>query len=66
MKRIALLVLVALGVAGLSALGIWQIERRAWKLALIERVEQRRANLRFAFPDNFAVRLTVAPALVEG
>jgi surfeit locus 1 family protein len=40
-KRVALLVLVALGVAGLSALGVWQIERRAWKLALIERVEQR-------------------------
>ncbi|MGP9814208.1 SURF1 family protein [Rhodopseudomonas sp. NSM] len=28
-------------VAGLIALGVWQIERRAWKLALIERVEQR-------------------------
>lgn len=25
----------------LIALGIWQVERRAWKLALIERVEQR-------------------------
>jgi surfeit locus 1 family protein len=25
----------------LIALGVWQIERRAWKLALIERVEQR-------------------------
>jgi surfeit locus 1 family protein len=40
-KRVALFILVALGVAGLSALGVWQIERRAWKLALIERVEQR-------------------------
>jgi surfeit locus 1 family protein len=28
-------------VAGLIALGVWQIERRAWKLALIDRVEQR-------------------------
>ena len=37
-----LLALVALaGVAGLIALGVWQIERRAWKLALIDRVEQR-------------------------
>lgn len=27
--------------AGLIALGIWQIERRTWKLALIARVEQR-------------------------
>ena len=37
-----LLALIALlGVAGLIALGVWQIERRAWKLALIDRVEQR-------------------------
>lgn len=37
-----LLALVALfGIAGLIALGVWQIERRAWKLALIEHVEQR-------------------------
>lgn len=36
------LVLVALlAIAGLIALGVWQIERRTWKLALIERVEQR-------------------------
>jgi surfeit locus 1 family protein len=30
-----------LGVVVLTALGVWQIERRAWKLALIERVEAR-------------------------
>ncbi|WP_146986618.1 SURF1 family protein [Bradyrhizobium macuxiense] len=36
-----LLTLGMLGVVLLSALGVWQIERRAWKLALIERVEQR-------------------------
>ncbi|MCA6124645.1 SURF1 family protein [Bradyrhizobium sp. WSM 1704] len=30
-----------LGVVLLTALGVWQIERRTWKLALIERVEQR-------------------------
>jgi len=30
-----------LGVVLLSALGVWQVERRAWKLALIDRVEQR-------------------------
>jgi surfeit locus 1 family protein len=29
------------GVVGLIALGVWQIERRTWKLALIDRVEQR-------------------------
>ncbi|MHC2466201.1 surfeit locus 1 family protein [Bradyrhizobium embrapense] len=38
---LALLTLGMLGVVLLSALGIWQIERRTWKLALIERVEQR-------------------------
>lgn len=36
-----LLTLGMLGVVLLSALGIWQIERRTWKLAMIERVEQR-------------------------
>ena len=36
-----LLTLGMLCVVLLTALGIWQIERRAWKLALIERVEQR-------------------------
>nr|WP_245280098.1 SURF1 family protein [Hyphomicrobium sp. 99] len=29
------------GIIGLLSLGVWQIERRAWKLDLIERVEQR-------------------------
>ena len=38
---LGLLTLGMLGVVLLSALGIWQIERRTWKLALIERVEQR-------------------------
>lgn len=36
---LALLVLVLF--AGFMALGVWQIERRAWKLALIERVDAR-------------------------
>lgn len=36
-----LAVLASLGIAGLTALGIWQIERRAWKLDLIARVDQR-------------------------
>ncbi|WP_448207871.1 SURF1 family protein [Azospirillum sp. sgz302134] len=31
----------ALAFAALAALGTWQVERRAWKLALIERVETR-------------------------
>ncbi|WP_085554225.1 SURF1 family protein [Azospirillum agricola] len=33
--------LAALGVAVFTALGVWQVERRAWKHDLIERVEQR-------------------------
>ncbi|MFC3220655.1 SURF1 family protein [Tianweitania populi] len=36
-----LLGLAALLFAGFCALGVWQIERRAWKLDLIERVEAR-------------------------
>jgi surfeit locus 1 family protein len=32
--------LCLLGVAGLIALGVWQVERRTWKLALIDRVDQ--------------------------
>ena len=34
-------VLVLFGIAGLIALGVWQIERRDWKVALIDRVEHR-------------------------
>jgi surfeit locus 1 family protein len=33
--------LAAVGVAGLTALGVWQLERRVWKLALIARVDRR-------------------------
>ncbi|WP_409334826.1 SURF1 family protein [Bradyrhizobium neotropicale] len=36
-----LVALAALGVVALTALGVWQLERRTWKLALIDRVEQR-------------------------
>lgn len=41
MKRWIAVVLAALATLALIALGIWQVERREWKLALIERVEQR-------------------------
>lgn len=36
-----LMVLSLTAIALLIALGVWQVERRAWKLALIDRVEQR-------------------------
>ena len=40
-KRFWLLVLCGFGVLLFSALGVWQVERRAWKLDLIERVDAR-------------------------
>jgi surfeit locus 1 family protein len=41
MKRYALLALAVLATIGFCSLGFWQVERREWKLALIERVDQR-------------------------
>ena len=38
---IALGICAALVFSGLVALGLWQVERRAWKLDLIAKVEQR-------------------------
>lgn len=43
-RRLRQAVLAVVGIAlflGFIALGTWQVQRRAWKLALIERVEQR-------------------------
>lgn len=43
-RRLRLAVLAVVGIAlflGFIALGTWQVQRRAWKLDLIERVEQR-------------------------
>jgi surfeit locus 1 family protein len=36
-----LAILTLLGVAALTALGLWQLDRRVWKLQLIEHVQQR-------------------------
>jgi surfeit locus 1 family protein len=36
-----LVLLSVIGVAGFTALGVWQLERRTWKLGLIDQVEQR-------------------------
>ena len=41
MKRWLLLAIAAFATVGFIALGVWQLERRTWKLALIERVEAR-------------------------
>jgi surfeit locus 1 family protein len=40
-KRFFLLALCALGLILFTGLGVWQVERRAWKLDLIERVNAR-------------------------
>ena len=40
-RRVAIALVTLLVCAGLLALGTWQVQRRTWKLALIERVEQR-------------------------
>lgn len=39
--RVAFLILALAACAGFTALGIWQVQRLAWKHALIERVEAR-------------------------
>lgn len=39
--RIGFILLVVLGVCALTALGVWQLERRVWKLDLIRRVAER-------------------------
>ncbi len=47
-------VLIAVGIAlflGFLALGTWQVQRRAWKIALIERVEQRVHSAPVAVPQ---------------
>lgn len=41
MKRAVLLALLSVAAICFAALGIWQLERRAWKLDLIARVEAR-------------------------
>ena len=43
-RRIAVAAVAFALFAGFAALGTWQVQRRAWKLALIERVEQRIRN----------------------
>ncbi len=40
-KRLALLLLLLAAFVGFVALGTWQVERRAWKLELIRRVDAR-------------------------
>jgi surfeit locus 1 family protein len=48
--RLAPAIAAVVAVAILLALGVWQVERRAWKLALIARVERQLAALPIAAP----------------
>ena len=58
--------------AGFVALGTWQVQRRAWKLALIERVEQRVHAAPVAlppperWPEVSAVQHEYLPVSVQG
>jgi surfeit locus 1 family protein len=54
--RIGPVVAVIAAVAVLLALGVWQVERRAWKLALIARTETRLAAAPVAAPGPAAWR----------
>jgi surfeit locus 1 family protein len=49
-RRLLLGALALLVVAGLVSLGVWQLERRVWKLALIEQVDRRLAAAPVAAP----------------
>jgi surfeit locus 1 family protein len=42
-RRAAAIAAILLAIAGFTALGLWQLERRAWKLDLIARVDARLA-----------------------
>jgi surfeit locus 1 family protein len=41
LARLAVLAIVSLVIVGLAGLGIWQLERRVWKLGLMARVDAR-------------------------
>ncbi|MGK6322120.1 SURF1 family protein [Sphingomonas sp. DT-51] len=55
-RRHVFLALAVLGTALLAGLGVWQVERRAWKLALIDRVERRLAAAPVTAPPHAAWR----------
>ncbi|TCP37027.1 SURF1 family protein [Sphingomonas sp. BK235] len=55
-RRYVFLALAVLATALLAGLGVWQVERRAWKLALIDRVERRLAAAPVAPPPRAAWR----------
>ncbi|MEG3124102.1 SURF1 family protein [Sphingomonas sp. GB1N7] len=68
--------LALLAIAGLIALGVWQLERRTWKLALIAQVERRLAAAPISAPrpaewqrigrDDAYTRVKVRGVFAEG
>lgn len=51
MKRLILVALALVATLGFMALGIWQVERRAWKLDLIAKVDARINATPVSIPD---------------
>ena len=45
-RRLVALTAAVAAIVGLIALGVWQVERRAWKHALVAQVERRLAAAR--------------------
>ena len=61
MKRLLATLTFLLAVAGFAALGLWQLERRAWKLGLIAQVEAHLAAAPVPAPGPFSWR-EITPA----
>ncbi|MCB9960014.1 MAG: SURF1 family protein [Rhodospirillaceae bacterium] len=66
--RAGFLIFMALVIAGTAGLGVWQLERRAWKHALIARIEERMTAAPAALPPHIddADAWDHRPALAEG
>ncbi|WP_368669484.1 SURF1 family protein [Roseibium sp. RKSG952] len=71
-KFYAVITLLLAGIAATSALGVWQVQRRAWKLDLINRVETRihAAPVDAPGPDDWAglthASSEYSPVKIEG
>jgi len=75
-RRLVGVIGAAVAILALLGLGVWQIERRAWKLALIDQVERRLASAPVAAPapnawpaigkDAAYTRVTVRGRYVSG
>ncbi|MEM9495661.1 MAG: SURF1 family protein [Pseudomonadota bacterium] len=69
--RPVLTIFAAVGLAILISLGMWQLDRRAWKLDLIEKIDTRTASAPIAFADAVARAaagedMTYTPVFING